>query len=327
MQVSVIIPIYNEVDNVQPLYDELAAVFDQAAEQVEMIFVDDGSRDGSGQLLQQLAASDNRVVVIQFRRNFGQTAALQAGLEHASGDILVTLDGDLQNDPADIPAMIRRLDEGYDLVHGWRRDRQDKFLSRRLPSIIANRIISHVTGFPIHDLGCTLKVMRREIAEELDLYGEMHRFIPILAHWRGGRCAEMVTNHRRRVHGTSKYGLSRTTRVLLDLMTVKFLLDYSTSPMKVFGSLGLKFFASGGALLATVLGLKLLGDFNMTGNPLLLLGVLMMIVSVQMLSLGLLGELCTRIYYSRSARRPFTIRGVIRQAPLGIAPQTRGMVA
>lgn len=310
MRVSIIVPIHNELDNIRPLYEEICNVYPREAQDMELVLVDDGSRDGSLAVMQELAKQDDRVVVVELRRNFGQTAAMQAGIEQASGDVLVTLDGDLQNDPADIPQMIAKLNEGYDLVHGWRRDRQDKWITRRLPSMIANRIISKVSHFPIHDLGCTLKVMRREIADELELYGEMHRFIPILAHWRGAACVEMVTNHRPRIHGTTKYGLSRTTRVILDLLTVKFLLDYSTSPMKMFGGLGLKLLLVCQMLFAAVIVMKVTIAFDMTGNPLLLLAILGTMVSAQLLSVGLLGEMCTRIYYTRSARRPFTIRTI-----------------
>jgi glycosyltransferase involved in cell wall biosynthesis len=223
-----------------------------------------------------------------------------------------TLDGDLQNDPADIPQMLARLDEGYDLVHGWRKERHDTWLTRKLPSRIANWLISRVTRFPIHDLGCTLKVMRREIAEELELYGEMHRFIPILAHWRGARCVEMVTTHHPRRFGKTKYGLSRTLRVVLDLLTVKYMLDYYSSPMKLFGRIGFGFMLTGGAMLCATVAAKLAAGIDMTGNPLLLLGAILCVVSVQLFSLGLLGEANTRLYYARNSRRPFTIRKTIR---------------
>lgn len=309
-KVSLIVPVFNEEDNIRPLYSQLSLVMDQLNRPTELILVDDGSSDETPERLREVANLDPRLVIVSFRRNYGQTAAMQAGLEHATGDILVTLDGDLQNDPADIPMMLAKIDDGFDLVHGWRKERQDTFLNRRLPSIIANWIISRVTRFPIHDLGCTLKAMRREIADELELYGEMHRFIPILAHWRGAKCAEVVTRHRARQFGTTKYGISRTLRVVLDLITVKYMLDYYASPMKLFGRIGFYLATSGIASIATVTAMKWFGGVDMSGNPLLLLGVMLALMSIQAFSLGLLGEASTRLYYSRDNRRPFTIRSV-----------------
>ncbi len=311
MQTSIIVPIYNEVQNIHPLVAQVTAVMDGLSGTSELILINDGSSDGSAELLDQLACCDERLVVVHFRKNYGQTAAMQAGLETARGEYLVTLDGDLQNEPTDIPRMLEQLEAGYDLVHGWRKHRQDTLVTRKIPSRIANWLISRVTGFPIHDLGCTLKAMRSEIAEELELYGEMHRFIPILAHSRGAKCLEMVTTHHPRRFGTTKYGLSRTLRVVLDLLTVKYMLDYYTSPMKLFGRVGLAFLAMGVALLAATVGLKLVANFDMTGNPLLVLGGLLCIVSVQMFSVGLLGEANTRLYYKRNERRPFSIRRII----------------
>lgn len=312
MHNSLIVPIYNEVENLPILVGQLVNLADSLPGDTEIVLVDDGSTDGSTQLLEQLAEHHSELVVVQFRRNYGQTAAMQAGLEAARGERLVTLDGDLQNDPADIPAMLSKLDEGYDLVHGWRKERHDTFLTRKLPSRMANWLISKVTRFPINDLGCTLKAMRREIAEELELYGEMHRFIPILAHWRGARCVEMVTTHHPRRFGKTKYGLSRTLRVVLDLLTVKYMLDYYSSPMKLFGRIGVCFLALGAAMMSTSLFSKVAFNIDMTGNPLLLLGAILCVVSVQLFSLGLLGEANTRLYYSRNNRRPFTIRKTIR---------------
>lgn len=322
MQNSLIVPIYNEVENLPILVEQLIQLTERLPGESEIVLVDDGSTDGSSELLEQLAAQHPVLVVVQFRRNYGQTAAMQAGLEAARGERLVTLDGDLQNDPADIPAMLAKLDEGYDLVHGWRKDRHDTWLTRKLPSRIANRLISRVTRFPIHDLGCTLKAMRREIAEELELYGEMHRFIPILAHWRGARCVEMVTTHHPRRFGKTKYGLSRTLRVVLDLLTVKYMLDYYSSPMKLFGRVGFGFLTLGALMLAGSVGGKLALSIDMTGNPLLLLGAILCVVSVQLFSLGLLGEANTRLYYARNSRRPFTIRKTIRETIRKTIPET-----
>lgn len=311
LSVSVVVPIFNELENIPLLHQRLTESLVELGRDYEILLVDDGSRDGSTAALRTLAARDPHAKVILFRRNYGQTAAMQAGLQMASGDVIVTLDGDLQNDPSDIGMMIEKIDEGYDLVHGWRKKRQDAFWNRRLPSMLANWMISKTTGFPIHDLGCTLKAIRREIAQDLELYGEMHRFIPILAHWRGARCVEVVTNHHPRRFGETKYGISRTLRVVLDLITVKYMLDYFASPMKLFGMLG---FACG--MLAFIAGsamvlMKLLGGIDMTGNPLLLLAAFSMMVCVQFLSLGLLGEVCARIYFGSQGKQHFTVREVL----------------
>lgn len=311
MHVSLIVPIYNELENIPLLHEQITRALAGWEHSWELVCVDDGSRDGSAERLAQLARCDGRVKVVRFRRNYGQTAAMQAGIDHASGDVLVTLDGDLQNDPADVPMMVARLEEGYDLIHGWRKKRHDTLLTRKLPSRIANWLIARVTGFPIHDLGCTLKAIRREIAADLELYGEMHRFIPILAHWKGARCLEVVTHHRPRQFGQTKYGLSRTLRVVLDLLTVKFLLSYSASPMKLFGMIGLACGGAAGLAGLVTLGMKLWSGVDMTGNPLLLLSSLLAIVAVQFLSLGLLGEMSTRLYFGRQERCHYTVRELL----------------
>jgi glycosyltransferase involved in cell wall biosynthesis len=307
MNLTIVIPIYNEQDNLELLHQELTGALQGLEAAYEILFVDDGSRDASPRKLQTLAQTDPHVRVLRFRRNYGQTAAMQAGLEAARGEIIVTLDGDLQNDPADIPHLIAKLDEGYDLVHGWRRDRQDAWLSRTFPSKLANAIISRSTRFPIHDLGCTLKAMRREIADDLELYGQMHRFIPILAAERGARCAEVVTRHRPRRHGQSNYGISRTLQVLLDLCTVKYMIRYFANPMRLFGKLAALCFAAGILGLLATVAMKWHREVDMTGNPLLLLAVFCCLAGMQLLSLGLLGEVAARIYYRRDSHRPFTI--------------------
>jgi glycosyltransferase involved in cell wall biosynthesis len=324
MSVSVVVPIYNELENISPLYQQLAAVLPSLSQPWEIVFVDDGSRDGTSARLAEIAARDARVKVVQFRRNYGQTAAMQAGIHHSTADIIVTLDGDLQNDPLDIPLLVQKIDEGYDLVHGWRKLRQDTLLTRKIPSKIANWLIARVTRFPIHDLGCTLKAIRREIAVDLELYGEMHRFIPILAHQRGARCVEVVTRHHPRRFGQTKYGLSRTLRVVLDLITVKYMLDYFASPMKLFGRFGLASFAV--AMLAglTAIGMKLASGTDVTGNPLTLLAVLGTMAAIQFLSLGLLGEVAARIYYGQERRQNYAIRELINcDQPLADAPLRR----
>ncbi|HJN09668.1 MAG TPA: glycosyltransferase family 2 protein [Pirellulaceae bacterium] len=308
MDVSVVIPVYNELDNICRLHEQLSAVMRDFGRSYELLFIDDGSDDGGIAHLRSLAANDPCVKAVLFRRNYGQTAAMQAGLQMARGDVIVTMDGDLQNDPGDIPMMVEKIDEGYDLVHGWRKNRQDKWLSRKLPSKMANWLISRTTHFPIHDLGCTLKAIRREIAQELELYGEMHRFIPILAHQRGAKCVEVVTRHHSRKFGTSKYGISRTFRVVLDLITVKYLLDYFASPMKLFGLLGLASCGLAGASGVGTVTMKLLGQVDMTGNPLLLLTIFSMMAALQFFSLGLLGEVCARIYYASQPKQHYAIR-------------------
>lgn len=308
MKISVVIPLHNEEENLAPLYQQLRETLPELDRPYEILMVDDGSTDSTPRLLRELAARDPNVKVVLFRRNYGQTAAMQAGLQMATGDVIVTMDGDLQNDPGDIGMMLEKIEEGYDLVHGWRKDRKDAWLSRRLPSRMANWLISRVARFPIHDLGCTLKVIRREIAKDLELYGEMHRFIPILAFWRGARCVEVVTRHHPRRFGQTKYGISRTFRVLLDLMTVKFMLDYFASPMKLFGMFGLWSGAGAVAAALTTLGMKLFVNFDMTGNPLLLLSAFSGLVSLQFFSLGLLGEVNARIYYSQADKQHYTVR-------------------
>ncbi len=325
MKLSVVVPVYNEQENVRRLYQALRPVLVASRNEFEILFVDDGSTDGSYAELAMLARQDKAVKVVRFRRNYGQTAAMNAGLHLADGDVIVTLDADLQNDPQDIPRLVAKLDEGYDLVQGWRKRRQDAFLHRKLPSKIANWIISKVTGFAVHDLGCTLKAMRREIAQDLQLYGEMHRFIPILAHWQGARCAELETRHHPRRFGQSKYGISRTLRVVLDLITVKYMIQYLSSPMRLFGKIGLlSGFVSLSAGVATV-GMKILQGTDMTGNPMLLLTVFAGFVGLQFLVLGMLGELGVRTYYESQGKQPYRIRDClnlprIEEKELGTTP-------
>lgn len=328
MYLSIVVPVCDEVENVSLLYGQLVRVLADVARPAEIVFVDDGSTDGTLARLADLAATDDRVKVVELRRNFGQTAAMHAGLQLAEGEIIVTLDGDLQNDPADIPMMVAKIEEGNDLVHGWRKNRQDAW-HRKLPSRIANWLISRSCRFPIHDLGCTLKAIRRDIAQELELYGEMHRFIPILAHQRGARCLEVVTRHHPRRFGRTKYGLSRTVRVLLDLITVKYMLDYFASPMKLFGRIGLACGALGLLAGLATLGMKLAAGIDMTGNPLMLLTVLSAIGSIQFLSLGLIGEVNARIYYASQPKQNYAIRRLLNFAdghpdlPVPVPPARR----
>ncbi len=308
MDLSVIVPIYNERENLSLLYNELIQVLSDVGRSFELVFVDDGSTDGSTEVLEKLADEDPRVQLVILTRNFGQSAALQAGIDHASGAILAFMDGDLQNDPADIPRMLSLLETGYDLVHGWRRHRQDNFWTRRVPSWLANRLIGSVAGSAVHDLGCALKVMRRWVAENLELCGDMHRFVAILARERGARVVEIETNHRPRTFGRSKYGLSRTLGVLLDVATVWFLRRYLAYPIRFFGRWALACWILAGASLTAVIAMKCTYGTDMTGNPLLLFSVMALLLGVQFLSIGMLGEITTRIYYRACHTKNYAVR-------------------
>lgn len=307
-QVSIVVPIFNEFENVDLMYQQLVMAMKNQRRSYEILFVDDGSKDGSWSALGEIAKIDKRVKLIFLNRNFGQTAALMAGIQNAIGTSIVTIDGDLQNDPDDIPMMLDKLEQGYDLVHGWRKNRQDRPLSRKLPSKIANWLISKVTRFPIHDLGCTLKVIRSDIAKRLELYGEMHRFIPILANQLGARCVEVETKHRARQFGQSKYGIDRTSRVILDLITVKFLTDYQSSPMKMLGKVGLLFGALGAFCLMAAVSAWLFAGKALLTSPLLIFSIIATAISLQMVAIGLIGEFCTRIYYSAEGNKSYQIR-------------------
>ncbi|MCI5066012.1 glycosyltransferase family 2 protein [bacterium] len=313
--ISVVVPVYNEIENISLCVKELDEVLRGLDEPYELIFVDDGSTDGTPGKVAEVAEGNPHVVLIEFRRNFGQTAAMAAGFEHARYEFIVPMDGDLQNDPREIPKMIAKIDEGYDLVAGWRKDRQDRFLSRRLPSMFANRLISWATGVSLHDYGCSLKVLRKDVAKSIRLYGEMHRFIPALAAEFGARIAEVPVNHRARIHGTSKYGISRTIRVVLDLLTVKFLLGYSKRPIHLFGSLGLLAGGSGFLILAWMTVEKLFFQMPLAQRPLLLLGVLLLILGVQFLVFGLLAEVLTRTYHESQEKPIYNVRRIRRFLP------------
>ena len=310
--VSVVIPVFNEEENVPYLYSELKAVLDSLGQEYEIILVDDGSRDQTLSLLDDIQKEDGRVVVISLRRNFGQTAALSAGFDEAKGEVIVTLDADLQNDPADIPQLLEKAKE-YDVVSGWRVNRQDPFLSRRLPSMVANSIISKVTGVHLHDYGCTLKAYHREVVKGIRLYGEMHRFIPAIASWMGTSITEMPTHHRPRRFGRSKYGMSRIIRVILDLITVKFLISFSTKPIQFFGLLGI-LSVLGGIVISLYLSVvKLMGQ-EIGRRPLLLLGVLLIILGVQLVAMGLLGEMLVRVYHETQPKPIYVVRKIVRRA-------------
>ena len=311
MDLSVIAPLLNEEQNIETLYQELVDVLIKLDQEYEIIFVDDGSTDRTFEVLSKIQKNDSRVKAIRFRKNFGQTAALSAGFDHARGDIIVTLDADLQNDSQDIPKLIEKLNEGYDIVNGWRFDRKDPFISRRLPSIIANKIISIITRVKLHDYGCTLRVFRKEIIKNIRLYGEMHRFIPAIASGMGISICEVKVNHRARKYGKSKYGISRTIRVILDLITVKFLLSYATRPIQVFGLLG---FCSGVIGFAIALYLTIQRQFfeiPLANRPLLLLAILLIFIGLQFVTLGLIAELQARTYHESQNKAIYVIKEIL----------------
>jgi glycosyltransferase involved in cell wall biosynthesis len=304
---SIVVPIYNEQDNIDELYSAITNALDDIDTDYEIIMVDDGSNDGSFRALQRIAAQDNRLKVIRFRRNFGQTAAMSAGFDAASGNIIIPMDGDLQNDPADIPRLIAKLNEGYDVVSGWRKERKDTIITRRIPSMLANALISSFTGVHLHDYGCTLKAYRREVLDGINLYGEMHRFVPALASQVGAKVAELPVNHYPRLHGTSKYGISRTLRVILDLMTVKFLLTYSTKPIQLFGKWGVYTLMAGCGSGAMTIYMKVFEHLSMNRNPLLILTGFLMFMGVQFIVMGLLGELNARTYYEAQGKPIYVV--------------------
>ncbi|MCK4292854.1 MAG: glycosyltransferase [Planctomycetes bacterium] len=334
-QVTVVTPLLDERDNIRPLYEQITKTLTGRGEAVdgnkpvfggynyEIIFVDDGSTDGSFNILAAIQKADAKVRVIRFRKNFGQTAALSAGFAHARGGIVIAIDADLQNDPADIPKMIEKLSEGYDVVSGWRKKRHDHFVTRLIPSKIANWLISRITGVKLHDYGCTLKAYRKEVLDKTKLYGEMHRFLPALASWSGAKITEMVVNHRPRTAGAAKYGLARTWKVLLDLMTIKFLGSYSTKPIYIFGGLGLA-----SALGAIVCGLavlyqKIAHDFPMNRNPLLVLTAILITTTIQFILMGLLAELLVRTYHESQDRPTYVIKEILESSREKENPATK----
>ena len=312
---SVVIPIKDERDNLGPLHERLHLALDPLGIEYEIVFVDDGSTDGSFLVLEGLAARDERVKVVGLRRNYGQTPALLAGIDWSKGAVIVTMDGDLQNDPADLPRLLAELDKGYDVVFGLRKNRQDGLLLRKLPSRLGNWLIRKVTGSPFKDMGCTLRAMRRELAESLPLYGELHRFIPVLAQQCGARLTQIDVRHHPRTAGKTKYGLTRSVRVLLDLITLTFLHGYVTRPMHVFGLAGLASMGAGVLSLLATVWMKAHSGLYMTGNPLLLLSALLELVGVQFISLGLIGELLTRTYHESQDKNPYLVRTTLNLEP------------
>jgi glycosyltransferase involved in cell wall biosynthesis len=310
-EVSLVIPLFNEAENVVPLYESLRTAMEEGGWAWEVIFVDDGSTDATFEMLQKLHARDEHVCVVQLRRNFGQTAALAAGFDAARGEVIVSMDGDLQNDPKDIATLLRKLDDGYDVVSGWRVHRQESFWWRRLPSQVANWLISKTTGIHLHDYGCTLKAYRAEVIKELRLYGEMHRFIPALLAGNGARIAEIPVEHHPRMYGQSKYGISRTLRVLFDLVTVKFCLSCLASPLRFFGMIGLATSGMGMAVCLYLASLKLFWGHTLSERPLLLLGILLVVIGMQFLCVGILAEIQIRTYHESSKKSTYTIREIL----------------
>ncbi len=323
---SIVIPVFNEAENLHELYDRLTNALTRLKKSYEIIFVDDGSTDSSFEFLRGLARMDPAVRAIRFRRNFGQTAAMSAGFDHARGDVIIPMDADLQNDPIDIGRLLEKLDEGYDIVSGWRADRKDGFILRRIPSILANRLIAKMTGVYLHDFGCTLKAYRREVLENIRLYGELHRFIPALAKLIGAEIAEVKVAHHPRTRGKSKYGISRTIRVILDLITIKFLMSYSTRPIQIFGLMGLIAFLSGMGICAYLSIGKLFFPAGVKSGwlsylysetsliqrlPMLILGVLLLFTGIQFITMGLLGELMSRTYHESQKKPIYVIREIV----------------
>ncbi|MBI5644194.1 MAG: glycosyltransferase family 2 protein [Deltaproteobacteria bacterium] len=308
--VSIVIPVYEEEESLPHLYKAVKEVTEGLKRKYEIVFVDDGSKDGTFKILESIQKKDPTVVVVSFRRNFGQTAAMAAGFEYASGDIIITMDADLQNDPKDIPRLLERIKD-CDVVSGWRKNRKDKFISRRLPSIMANGLISKVTGVALHDYGCTLKAYRKEVIKNVRLYGEMHRFIPAICSWVGATISEVETTHHARKFGKSKYGIGRTIRVILDLITVKFLQSFSTRPIHAFGPGGLVMGFLGFFIALYLSFEKLFMGRDIGGRPLLILSVLLIILGVQLVIMGLLGEMLARVYHESQGKPIFTVKKVL----------------
>jgi glycosyltransferase involved in cell wall biosynthesis len=324
VELSVVIPIKNEAASLVELLREFTETLTTWGRSFELIVIDDGSTDESFQILARLQAADSRLRVIRFRRNYGQTAAFAAGFAHARGRLIVTSDGDLQNDPRDIPVMVATLESGFDIVCGWRKDRKDAFVSRRLPSMMANALISAVTGVHLHDYGCSLKVFRAEIVKDMKLYGEMHRFLPAIASEQTSSIGEMVVNHRARKYGQSKYGIGRTVRVILDLLTVKFLLSYSTRPLQIFGLIGIVM-GLGGAAITGGLAIQRLREVASLDQhmPLLLLGILLIFTGFQLVTLGLLAELQVRTYHESQNKSIYVIRDILQTPTVGLQTALR----
>ncbi len=308
---SVVIPIYDEEDSVEPLYREIVAAVDGLYRGFEIIFINDGSPDDSLQKLKALHQLDKRVKVIDFRKNFGQSTAISAGFNYCSGDVVTTLDGDMQNDPADIPLLVDKLLEGYDMVNGWRKNRQDKFFSKKLPSFFGNKLVSFITGVKLHDYGCSTRAFKREVVKNLTLYGEMHRYIPAIASKMGIRFVEVPVNHRPRQHGKSKYGIGRTFRVVLDLISLKYLLSFSYRPLQIFGGIGIVMMGAGFLSGSYLTFVKYFQHQAIGGRPLLFFTILAFFLGVQLITLGLIAEMLTRVYHEGLNKNVYSIRETI----------------
>jgi glycosyltransferase involved in cell wall biosynthesis len=311
MKISIVLPVHNEEKSLSTLSSELNSALSTLGRDHEIIWVNDGSKDGSLEVLKEFAANDSRHKVISFARNFGQTAAMSAGIMAATGDIIIPMDSDLQNDPADIPKFITKIDEGFDVVSGWRRDRQDKAIQRKLPSKIANWLIGVLTGVKIHDYGCSMKAYKREIIQGFTLYGEMHRFIPAYASWCGGKVAEIVVHHRARIHGVAHYGIGRTFKVLLDLVVLKFLTKYMARPMHFFGGIGFVSFGLGMLSGIFAIMLRIMQYANISRTPLPTIAAMFIIVGVQFVLMGVVAEIMIRTYYESQGKTPYTIKDKI----------------
>lgn len=310
-EISIIIPIYNEEDNLDLLYSRLDMTLSKLSLPYEVILIDDGSTDNTYSKLVEIHTKNPNYKVIRLRRNFGQTAAISAGFDYSHGKIIITLDADLQNDPADIPKLIEKMNEGYDIVSGWRKDRKDKFLTRRIPSMLANKIISRITGVNLHDFGCTLKAYSKDVIKNINLYGEMHRYIPAIASSVGAKITEIAVTHNERKFGKSKYGISRTIRVILDIITIKFLLSFFVKPMQIFGLLGLVVGAVGSIITLYLITMRVFFQQGLANRPLFLIGIFLTIMGIQFISIGLIGEITTRTYHESCNKPIYSIKEII----------------
>lgn len=311
IDLSIVIPIYNERESVDRLYKELDKSLLKLGIDYEVIFIDDGSVDGTYNKLLEIHKKNSSYKIIRFRRNFGQTAAISAGFNYSKGDAIITLDADLQNDPQDIPVMLNKLNEGYDIVSGWRKNRKDKAITRRFPSVIANKIISKLTGVYLHDYGCTLKAYKREVVKNIELYGEMHRYIPAVASWMGVKVSEIPVTHHSRKFGKSKYGISRTIRVILDIITIKFLLSYSQRPIQIFGLVGLFSGTVGFIITAYLIIMRIFFNQGLADRPLFILSIFMIFIGIQLITMGLLAEITMRIYHEAQEKPTYVIKDII----------------